>query len=244
MFKLWRLKRFLHRLDRPALWLSGGKDSRLLLEIMIAERIRFTVLRFDDAWSREQRAVVDELTATHNLRVYSYPPSWSLMVGDGEQNLTLISGYAVSNGGETSAVFRDIVDGQRCSFDVNLDFWKPQNPPVQFAGHVVGTKRGETHWALGGYEFLRQKYWQVGEVEFFAPLFSWSDADVILALRKYGVKWQQPEDRLDTGNIAACTNCLHGAAAYCPKENRPIDPVEWSPQDNLLKWQTANGIEV
>lgn len=244
MFKLWRLKRFLKRLDSPVLWLSGGKDSRLLLEVMIAERIKFSILRFDDGWTREQRQVVDDLTKQHNLRVYSYPPNWSMMVGDGDGELTVISGYAVADKA-TSAVFRDIVDGKRCSFDVEFDYWQSTSPPVKFATHVVGTKRGETHWALNGYAALANKYWTVGEAEFFAPLYGWSDTDVMLALRQYGVNWKRPVDELDTGNLAVCSNCLHGIEdVYCPKTGGAVKAVKWSPTDNLHNWQKANGIEV
>lgn len=244
--KLWLLKRYLRRLGGDvALWLSGGKDSRLLLEIMLAERLRFSILRFDETWSREQRAVVDELIKRHDLRVYSYAPRWGTMVGGEDGEMALISGYAVASDSTTASLFRDMVDGERCAFDVPLTVSEREVPPIRFETHIVGTKKNESHWATANRPFTTAKRWEVGDVDFVAPLFTWSDADVIKALRRYGIEWSTPSLKQDTGNSAICSNCLRerrGGMAWCPKAGAPIPTVKWSPSENLAAFQQAAGI--
>ena len=245
MFKLSRLKRRLRGLDgEVALWLSGGKDSRLLLEVLLDIGASFSILRFADGWSREQRRVIDELTIAHNLRVYTYRPNVGILVGDGAGEITLIKGYPVGSRGEPAMLFRDFVPGSKCAFDaVGPLAERIVTPPVKFDLHLVGTKRGETHWALNGHEFLQTKRWEIGDVDFFAPLYRWSDADVIKALREYGIEWQKPSDAMDTGNIAVCDACLHGVnEVFCPKADKAIPAYNWSPLDNLKAYRETAGI--
>lgn len=224
------------------LLLSGGKDSRLLLEAMISLKMSFSVLRFDDGWTREQRSVVDELIKRYGLRVYSYPPTYSIMVGRGDGELAVISGYAFDR--ETLPFIRDIVDGERCGLDVAFSPIAPRPAPLVFDTYIVGTKKGETHFAVAPHEFLQADEWVTGGSRFITPLYDFSDADVIAALAELGVDWQEPSDEKNSGNVVACTSCFHGVAdVYCPKTGGTAKPLDWDPQGNLLAWRQQMGLE-
>lgn len=244
--KLWLLKRYLRRLRGDvALWLSGGKDSRLLLEIMLAERLRFWILRFDETWSREQRAVVDELIKRHDLRVYSYAPRWGTMVGGEDGEMALISGYAVASDGTTASLFRDMVDGERCAFDVPLTVSEREAPPIRFETHITGVKKRETHWAVGKRPFVTARRFEVGDVEFVAPLFNWSDKNVLDALKRLGIDYQEPSDSENTGNVVCCNLCIRPTPkgiVFCPKTQEMIPTVNWNPVENLAAFRRAAGM--
>lgn len=228
--------------DDKALWLSGGKDSRLLLECLITVGAKFSILTFGEGWTRDQRRAVDDLTRMYNLRVYSYPPAKSVMVGDGKGEFSVISDYAIGSRGETASLFRDLVDGERCLHDVPVTEMRMARPPLHFGLHLLGTKRGEGHWVLRNRSFLRRKTMAVGDAECLFPLFAWRDAEVIEALGALGVEWQEPAETANGGNVPVCTRCLNGKKTHCPKENREIEPLAWSPTVNLAAWHVSAGI--
>lgn len=248
-FKLWLLKRRLASICKEgdvALWLSGGKDSRLLLEALLALRARFAVLRFDHTWSRAQKKAIDELILKHNLCVHGYAPAWgAVVVDESGQEMTVVSHYTVGSKGQTAVLFRDLVPGPACSLDVPAETAPDTMPLIRFDVHLVGTKRGETHWVMRDGPFLATRRWEIGDVDFAAPLFSWSDAEVVAALRLFGVEWRQPSLAEDTGNIAACYECFKprsGGACWCPKEGKTIPAIAWSPAENLAALRQQLGV--
>jgi hypothetical protein len=227
-----------------ALWLSGGKDSRLLLEILTTFELEFACLRFDTGWSKEQRQVVDGLIKKHDLTVYSYPPAAVSLVGDGE-NLAWILDQAVGRQGEVLPVIRDIVPGTTCAYELEFPVKLKPVPPIYFTDHILGSKKGERHFALSDKDAIPGHRVEIGESTFHFPLYGWTDAEVLIALKEFfGVDYKPVDDALDTGNTACCTACMRGARVLCPKTGFEIDAVDWDPQGNLRSWQQAHGVEV
>lgn len=242
MSKLTRLKRYLSKIDAPCLWFSGGKDSSLLLYIMLEMGKTFSILRFDEGQTREQKQAVDAVILKHNLRVYAYDPQWATMVSNDDGELALISGYAVGKQGETMSLVRDIVDGDRCSFDIPMPVAKGSYTPIYFADHILGTKSGESHWTMAGKPMLTAPQWETGAAIFHAPLYKFTDAEVVRELVRFGIEWKTPDEASDLGHIPACSNCLHGIGdVMCPKTGNAMGAVNWSGADNLRNWQAANG---
>lgn len=242
--KLWLLQRYLRKVDNPVLWMSGGADSTLLLHVLLKLSKPFSILRFDEGQTREQKAVTDALILKYDLRAYSYRPSWSMMVGDGT-NLSLVSGYAVGRNGETATLFRDLVDGPACSFDVQVPVAKNTGTPIFFENHILGTRKSDTHYALNGKRFLSGKRWVTGEAMFHAPLYSWNRATVINGLKAFGVNYIEPSDQVNSGNLTCCSLCLRPnetGKVFCPKTHTEIDNVKWDPVGQLRQWQIANGV--
>ena len=245
--KLRQLKRDLKAVCRghgTALWFSGGKDSRLLFEVIQAEGLDCVLLRFDDGWSREQKDVVDRIVARKNAAVYSWKPHTAVLVGNGK-DIASVAEYGIGPNGESLPVIRDLVDGKKCAFDVRIGSRKTRKPPVSIQRHVVGSKASDRHFIFGNKSLIPSKEFSIGSVEIFAPLFAWTDAEVVKELKNFGVEHTTPPDELDTGNHAVCTKCLRGSKPVrCPKTDEMIAAVEWSPKENLKAWRKEHGIEV
>jgi 3'-phosphoadenosine 5'-phosphosulfate sulfotransferase (PAPS reductase)/FAD synthetase len=230
--------------EDACLWLSGGKDSRLLLEIAMRVRPDLPILRFETGWSREQREIVDALTLKHDLTVYTYFPTTAALVGDGK-GIALAAHYAINRRGTVFPLLSDIVPGKKCSFDLEITLSEQFWPPVFFKTHIIGSKRNETHFALAGRDAIPGVSWQDGDAMFLAPLYEWTDSDVLAALTGLGIDYKEPSEELDTGNIACCTACLkEEGEVWCPKEEKTISATGWSPQESLREWQKLVGVAV
>lgn len=249
MSKLANLEQQISALCAPegsnvCLWFSGGSDSRLLLEVLLSEKVPFSILRFDDGWSREQKRSVDDLILKYNLRVYSYPPISGILLGNGEGDLTLACHYSVGARGENTAIFRDIVPGDKCAFDIQINLSDRVSPPVVFDTHLVGTKQGETHWIADGRTLATQKRWFIGGAKFVAPLFDWDNESVLKALKDMKVDYEAPAtEQEDLGNLSCCARCLTSDIdVLCPKIQAVIPPYEWNPAASLQEYREHHGI--
>ena len=240
--KLEQLKEYLAAIcgaNNCALWLSGGKDSQLLLQILLAEKLKFSVVRFDDGWSREQKEIVNELIKKHSLQVFSYLPQAATLFGNSAGDLTFACAYAVSPNASFT-VLRDIVPGERCSLDIKIKTSEKASPPVYFKTHILGSKKGEKHYAFDGRDVVPEKAWLVGQAKFVCPLYEWTDAEVLEALQTFGIDYVEPPEELNTGNVSCCTLCLQGKErVFCPKEEKEIYSIPWSPTKKLKDWQDS-----
>lgn len=255
MSKLGRLEQFLCELDAAtdgnfALWLSGGKDSLLLMHTLLGQGIRFGALRFDAGWTREQKAVVNDLIARYPLQVYSYPPVSATLFGSGRSTdpISVVTSYLVGKRGERFGVLQDIVPGPedspvRCSLELELapnGASSRMTAPAVFKTHLLGSKSRDSHYALAGLPPVPGKSWKIGRVRFAAPLFDWTDDEVLEALDDLGHAYEAPKETIDTGNIPACSNCLKTRGdIYCPKLGATIPGVDWDPAKNLAEWRRS-----
>lgn len=245
MKRLAEVRRKLRKLSstETALWFSGGKDSRLLLEIVLAEDLPFAVVCFDDQMTLAQKKAVYARAATRPF--YSWHPREAYLVGNGEGDVTLISHYEVGSNGPRLPIVRDLIDGgTKCSVrDVRAPLAKEACP---FFIHTVvtGVKRTDRHYVFGDNRLMGADI-RIGKVRFAAPLYNWSDADVIEALRDvFSIEWSETKEQ-NTGNIAACRKCLtETGPVRCPQTNETVAPVQWSPAKNLDLWRRAAGVNV
>lgn len=226
-----------------ALWLSGGKDSRLLLAVLLEEKLPFAILTFDSGWSAGQKRIVDNLIKKHDLSVFTYLPKSSAVVGNGSE-ISVISNYAVDLAGATIPIIQDLVqdDAGICgAFDSTYRF---SSGVIEFKNHILGSKRREKHWAFGNRDVVTAPTFEVGSAKFHCPLFFWQDADVIREMKARGESEIPKLDSADTGNIVACFKCLHGKPVVCPKNGETIPPIDWNPKERLNEWRRAAGITV
>lgn len=222
-----------------ALWLSGGKDSTLLLELMLRNSFNFSLLNFNYTYSREQKKRVDYLIAEKNLIVYSYAPLAFTLVGN-KKDISIISIYAAGKNGASVPLIADLVDGDKCAFDLNIKLNKKRQPPIIFDNHIWGSKKSDSHWID---LCIDAEKWQVGNVNFFAPLFEWKDSEVLEALNYLGIEYKIPTEKEDTGSVVCCFECLkpnENKSVFCHKENKTIPVVSWNPKENLENWKNGH----
>lgn len=222
-----------------ALWFSSGKDSLLLLEVMKELRLKFDVLRFDDGWTPEQRKIADKHARRHHVALFSYPPRTAVLFGNGK-DITLAAEYPVGKNGELFTIIRDIVDddgkGKRCIHDIKINRNDRITPPVAFETHILGSKKGDRHYAFGSKPPMPARI-KIGHAQFVQPLYEWTDKDVFKALRSYGIDYVEPTEQQNSGNLVSCNLCMHGKAVFCPKDKKEIPAWEWDAKGNLSAWQ-------
>lgn len=220
--------------EDAALWFSGGKDSLLLLVVMSRLGLPFTLFRFDDGWSVRQKDRVYKMAGAYKTPIYSYPPTHTMLAGKGD-DIFFASFYPVGRDGETAALIRNIVDGERCAFDVKVSWSTMPFPPVFLPVHITGRKFVDGDPLKDGISAIRSETEAIGDAVFHYPLAKWTDDDVLQALKNEGVVYAAPSEQGDTGNIAMCSICLKSGTGkvQCPKTRGMIDRVEWSPEDNL-----------
>lgn len=200
------------------LFLSGGSDSLLLLNVLLDMKSDFSLLTFDATFSPRQKRVIDGLVYEHGLRVYSYKPRTAYFVGDAG-SLAFVEEYALPDG--TAVPFiRDCVAGEKCSFDVTVET-RP-SVPIAFELYLFGTRHSDWHWSFGNAFGSPRVKLRCGEI--FAPLWEWSKSDVRAGLNSYGLR----KPKVDTGDYEFCTACLAGKGqVFCPKQQKEIEAVDW-----------------
>ena len=220
---------------RCALWLSGGKDSLLLLEVMMRFNLKFSILTFNGAFSSLQKKVFGALFDLKKILVYSYPPRAMTLVGDGGENISLVQLISVDKKGTVASLVSDFVPGTKCIHDVKIKMSEHAAPPAIFDAHIWGSKKSDAHWAGDPVE---AEQWVTGDAKFYAPLFEWTDAEVIAALKNLGIDYKEPTEEENTGNTSVCHNCLLPSdKVFCPKENTEIPVIDWKPRENLESWK-------
>lgn len=215
-----------------ALWYSGGKDSRLLLEIVKAENLPCTVLRFDDGWTIQQKLAAYE---NADVLLYTYRAIDFLMVGDAEQT-SLVAFYPI-DGSTSMPVLKDFVPGTRHIPSLRLEY--SDLLPVQFTTHIVGSRQSDRHYAVGDRATIPEEEWQIGSCTIIAPLYGWSDTEVVEALKIYNVDYVPPREDLDTGNIPVCPECL--TALNEGRLSCTDTEITWNPRQNLQHFQSMIG---
>lgn len=223
------------------LWLSGGKDSRLLLVIILQEKLLCGFLSFREGWTTEQNKIVNDLIKQHNLAVYSYPPEASILFGEND-DLTVASVYAVgSRPGETTAILRDIVPGDACAAEIMIKHNEERGALILFDTHIWGSKKSDRHYVFGEGAIMTDAHWNIGTRKFFAPLYNWTDAEVLEALGLMGAEYAEPSEQQNTGNLPCCSRCLTAKdKVMCPKTKTEIPAIQWSPTENLAAWREQN----
>lgn len=220
----------------PCLWLSGGKDSRLLLEVMLKFDKPFGILRFSEGLDREQMKALDAIILEKNLQVFTYPPLTNLLIGENGE-LSLFSQIAVDGYGATTSIIKDIVPGTRCAFDIHFTNASNRFAPIEFDHHIWGSRADDGHWLCGDTP-LTDKCWQVGTKTFHAPLYEWTAEEVAETLQ---TAFDVAIDERITGDIKACVACLASNAdkVFCLKDNKFIPTVKWDMKGNTQKARYA-----
>lgn len=207
----------------PAVLWSGGKDSQLLLRLVHEIRPGVPVIWFRAGLAEQRfaRRMIIEL----DLHVWSWQPSDVYVLPNGK-GFSLIREQAF--GAHTLPVVADIETGERCVAEIVTQRTPALYP--HFDRILIGYKDSDSHEVLGGSGFCPADGWELGKALVFAPLRHMDDAQVWAVIAELNV----PVDAeryfnggRDPDTVQACTACLNGRAAFCPKEQQTIPPVEW-----------------
>jgi hypothetical protein len=219
------LKEYLDAARNPVLLLSGGRDSVLLLEKIRAIRGEIDCVCFATDFTREQWGIIESLIREWNLEVYTIPPMATYFIPNGD-GLARVDEYGL--GPLTFPVMRDLVhsDG-RCALDASLK--RLEAAPLNYDVVFLGTRKAD-HSAATGLT-MSEPVVRFGEVTFVAPLWDYSDAEVLeeaAGLPDAREFYEEGREEFDTGNAVFCSRCLQAEApVFCPKAGKEIESVKW-----------------
>jgi len=205
-------------LGKTALFWSSGLDSTLVLAMMIEAKAEFDIIHIRDFWGKAELKRADALIKKWNLKTFSYPPMSVSFIGN-DTELTAVFEYAVTGG--AIPMLRDVTDGTRCIAE--LDGLRMYQPPFVYDTYVVGSRKDDTHWAFEN-QVIPGERWQVGNANFYAPLYDLNRQEVIAKSLEYGL---DVEKEVDENDVSLCTRCLQGETVFCPAEQKYIPPIQW-----------------
>lgn len=227
-----------------AVLLSGGIDSMLVLRQVREHCPDIEAIVFRADMAKEQWAIIENLIRLWDLTVVTMPPSASYLVPNGTE-LARVDEYVI--GGVPIPHLRDFVhDDSRCAIEVQQMFLP--NPPLDYDLIFVGTREGDRSEATG--RPLQKAVTVTNGMTIAAPIYYWTDEQVKEAAQglPYAKEWYEDGDpKFDTGNIVACSNCLHNgtsAPVLCPKLGDKIPGHEWDREGILKAFRNKFGFEV
>jgi len=231
------IDRVLMQYNQPALMCSFGKDSMVLLHLLLQRRIDLPVIFHRDPWWPAKYAFAEEMIRRFGLEVYDWAPS-AVTLWEGKEIMAFTNHYQIGakpgailqlpknilppeSGEKYLCALRDVLARPTGTFDYPWDcvlIGHKSSDADQIAGKV--TLHCDIKLNNG-----------VGPDAAF-PLRTWTDTDVWNYIEEYEVP--QQEDRYDVANrcertdkransdyahvcIACCDRSKPAASVYCPK---------------------------
>lgn len=234
------IKDVLAKAKSPAVLMSFGKDSMLLLQLVREVAPETPCIWFHQGQTGEQDRFAKRIILEWDLEVWSWLASDVYLIPSSE-GLTLIREQ--SFGHNRFPVLMDVEDGQGCVFD----FPKERTPVLypHFDALFIGYKDSDYHSVLGS-GFCPADGWELGRAKVYAPLRAMRDGEVWDAIRELSVPYD--EERYDNhasdpDSLHACTRCLQAGEGevWCPKEEKDIPRVAWQPEEGLRAFQERFG---
>lgn len=176
----------------PALLVSFGKDSMLLLEIAREVKPDISLLWFGDKLSSFAESTIKE----NDLCVYSYAPADRYLVPNAD-GYSLIDEY--SFGKTRVPLVSDLVKSEKCEIE-NLPTVRTSQFNYPFDLTLWGYRREDSHPLI---EAKFPKKFQLGDTVMDAPLWNWSESEVYNALAELRIPFEA-----ETNEIEVCASCL------------------------------------
>lgn len=185
--------------EHPALLFSGGKDSLLLLDIV--RKIRpVTIIHFYDRLHPE----VERILKLWDLDILSWQPAHQYFIPFGDDP-ALVSEY--SFGAARLPVVTGIMQSKdKCEIE-KLRFERMPHFDYPFDVTLWGYKRGDDRHPIMGEAF--PICFDLGTTRMLAPLYHWSDEDVLSEIARRELPYEPFSDELKM-----CEKCKGSLGAW------------------------------
>jgi hypothetical protein len=196
------IRKTLAQAENPSVLVSFGKDSLVLLKLVRQIKPDISIFYFGDRLSRFAESVVKE----NDLQVYSYAPADRYLVPNGD-GYSLIDEYSF---GQTRVpLISDLVPSTSCELE-NLS--PTRTPWFDYNADLTlwGYHQGDFHPLV---ESVFPQRFQLGATVMDAPLYSWSERDVLGAIEELRIPYE-PE----VNEVQVCDNCLNEINATLDRE--------------------------
>ena len=231
-FCLDQFKRYAH----PVLYCSFGKDSMVLLHLLLTREIRPPIVYHRDPWFPRKNAFADKVISLFNLEVHDYPPHKTSLM-HGEKIVALVSEYQTGQHSSLAVLknaleFSDGDDPAKFLCGVNF----LMRPCCVFVYPwdvgLVAHKDCDEDQIFGLVPLHSNIVYRDVGPDFIFPLKEWTHDDVWDYTERFGVPYQS--DRYDLATrrelsdktpnsdwYEVCIRCIdkrrHGEKVFCPK---------------------------
>lgn len=240
----------LERYSRPAVMCSFGKDSMVLLHLLLAAGIRLPVIFHRDPWFPQKYAFAERVAREWGLALWDYPPS-AVTMWEGKGIMAFTNHYQIGPQREDGripdlALPKNIVPPERGrSFLCGRDdvFGRPLGTfdypwDVVFIGH----KSADEDQIAGRVPLAAEIVCNGVGPDAAFPLRDWTHEEVWAYTERFGVpvqedryvrgadgRWREVEDKWANSDYwHACIRCLdrrEGAEVICPKTGQAVPNV-------------------
>lgn len=234
----------LRKYESPVLMCSFGKDSTVLLHLLLAMNIRIPIIYYCDPWFAKKNAFAHRLVETWELEWHNYPPA-KVSLLHSPQMVALVSEYQTGEHASAAVLkncleFKDGDDPDKFMCGVNF-LTRPCSVfvfPWDIA--MVAHKDCDEDQIFGLVPLKSHLVYRDQGPDYLFPLKEWTHDDIWDYIEEFNVPYQT--DRYDIKNrcewpdktfnsdwYPACIRCidkrLGGQKVYCPKMKRDIENV-------------------
>jgi hypothetical protein len=183
----------------PALLFSGGKDSLLLLDVAREIRPDITVIHFYDRLHPQ----VERIFKLWDLNLLSWRPAHQYFI-PWQDDPALVSEY--SFGDARLPVVTGITQGDECEVE-RLSCQRMTHFDYPFDLTLWGYKHGDERHPVMGEAFPIA--FDLGPTMMLAPLYHWSDDDVLSEIERRGIPYEPFSDEL-----RMCERCQQSIGSW------------------------------
>ena len=229
-------KRVLANYKNPIMGCSFGKDSMVLLHILMNNGFKPPIVFYRDPWWPQKYHFADQMIYEWGLETYDYPPS-AISLWEGKEIMAFTNHYQVGN--QVSSILnlpKNILDPEpNRKWLCGVELLNRPKGSFQFPWDVVfiGHKSSDVDQIAGSVKLHVdiKKNAGVGP-DFVFPLRNWTDADVWEYTDLYTVpqqwdrynketKKENPDKWTNSDYANVCISCMDrrnkSVSVYCPK---------------------------
>lgn len=181
--------------QRPIVLCSFAKDSLLLTWMVRQVDPDVPVLWFRDKLNPFAERVIKQW----DLQVFGYAPADRYLIPSND-DLLLVNEFAV--GVARLPVLRDVVAGDSCDLER-----LPQKRTMSFVYPwdvtLFGFKAVDAREHFVTRNTVLPQAFNLGHTRMVAPLYAWTDADVVAALDEFAIPYEQQDD-----SLRICRECI------------------------------------
>lgn len=241
-----RIEKVLEKYRNPALMLSFGKDSMVLLWLL--RHLGLPVICHMTPWQPEKWEFAHQMIRANKLAVYDFPPTtMGLQEKDGA--LELVAGYAMG-GDRVIGIRQEIIEAPATGVcGLNDCLRRPRGGIAHEWDLLVCGQKNNDPDHFGGKHKIASDIKQSigGAADVYFPLRLWSDAEVWGFIHKHQIPYDK--ERYSNHNrsrnpdsVEGCFACVRkdtGATVICPRLggveiNNVSDHIEYLKHDTSI----------
>jgi hypothetical protein len=229
-----RAEQVMERYKNPALLVSFGKDSIVMLHLF--QHFRLPVICYRPPYALHKWAYAERMIQHFGVAVHHFPPAWiALRETKGESGLELVTAYAA--GGKTVRCIQQHLEESEGGLCARYELLgRPKCTGAEHPWDLVlaAQKNGDADRHYGHMQVNVDVRCDPSGSDTLFPLRDWSDDDVSLYIDNFNVPidvdryargpdgiWREKEDKTFSNDwLEACTRCVQrggNTRVVCPR---------------------------